>query len=52
MPAPHIALTLALYCTLYGGLLVAYVAVMRHLAEKPEASLLPAGRSLPSRAFA
>jgi cytochrome d ubiquinol oxidase subunit I len=52
VPAPHIALTLALYCTLYGGLLVAYVAVMRHLAEKPEASLLPAGRSLPSRAFA
>jgi cytochrome bd ubiquinol oxidase subunit I len=52
VPAPHIALTLALYCTLYLGLLVAYVAVVRHLAEKPEASLLPAGRALPSRAFA
>jgi cytochrome d ubiquinol oxidase subunit I len=52
VPAPHIALTLALYCTLYGALLVAYVAVLRHLAEKPEASLLPAGRPLPSRAFA
>ncbi len=52
VPAPHIALTLALYCTLYGALLVAYVAVVRHLAEKPEASLLPTGRALPSRAFA
>ena len=52
VPAPHIALTLALYCTLYAALLLAYVAVVRHLAEKPEASLLPAGRALPSRAFA
>ena len=52
VPAPHIAMTLALYCTLYGALLVAYVAVVRHLAEKPEESLLPAGRALPSRAFA
>ncbi|MDH4390977.1 MAG: cytochrome ubiquinol oxidase subunit I [Aquabacterium sp.] len=52
VPAPHIALTLALYCTLYLGLLVAYVGVVRHLAEKPESALLPAGRPLPSRAFA
>ena len=34
-PAANIALTLALYCTLYLALLVAYVAVIRHLAEKP-----------------
>lgn len=34
-PAGNIALTLALYCTLYLALLVAYVAVIRHLAEKP-----------------
>ena len=49
---PISRLTLALYCSLYRGLLVAYVAVVRHLAEKPEASLVPAGRALPSRAFA
>ena len=52
VPAPQIALTLALYCTLYLGLLVAYVGVVRHLAEKPESALMPAGRPLPSRAFA
>jgi cytochrome d ubiquinol oxidase subunit I len=34
-PPGHIAFTLALYCTLYLALLVAYVAVIRHLAEKP-----------------
>ncbi len=52
VPSAHIALTLALYVTLYAGLLVAYVGVVRRLAEKPEAALLPPGRALPSRAFA
>lgn len=35
VPAPMIALTLTLYVTLYAGLIVAYVAVLRHLAEHP-----------------
>jgi cytochrome bd ubiquinol oxidase subunit I len=35
VPAPHIALTLALYCTVYAALLVAYVSVVKHMAEKP-----------------
>jgi cytochrome d ubiquinol oxidase subunit I len=34
VPAPHIALTLAAYLTLYVALIVAYVAVLRYLAEK------------------
>jgi cytochrome bd ubiquinol oxidase subunit I len=35
VPAPMIALTLALYATVYLALIVAYVAVVRHMAEKP-----------------
>jgi len=35
-PASMIALTLTLYVTLYAALIVAYVAVLKHLAEKPE----------------
>jgi len=35
VPAPHIALTLALYLTVYTALLLAYVAVVKHMAEKP-----------------
>ena len=34
-PAPHIALTLAAYVTTYLLLIVAYVAVLRYLAEHP-----------------
>ncbi|WP_114973922.1 cytochrome ubiquinol oxidase subunit I [Rhodoferax ferrireducens] len=34
VPAPHIALTLALYLTLYLGLLSAYISVVFHLAKK------------------
>lgn len=34
-PAPAIALTLAAYLTLYAALLVAYVAVVKYMAEKP-----------------
>jgi cytochrome d ubiquinol oxidase subunit I len=33
--APLIALTLALYATVYLGLIVAYVGVIRYMAEKP-----------------
>jgi cytochrome bd ubiquinol oxidase subunit I len=35
VPPGNIAFTLALYCTLYVALLVAYVSVIKHLAEKP-----------------
>ena len=34
-PAPMIALTLALYVTVYLALIVAYVAVVKYMAEKP-----------------
>jgi cytochrome bd ubiquinol oxidase subunit I len=36
VPSSSIALTLALYVTVYLALLVAYVGVIRYLAEKPE----------------
>ena len=39
VPAPMIALTLALYVTVYFALLVAYVAVVKYMAEKPEDGL-------------
>ena len=35
VPAPMIALTLALYVTVYLALIVAYVAVVKHMAGKP-----------------
>ena len=35
VPAPTIALSLALYLVMYAGLLVAYVAVLKYMAEKP-----------------
>ena len=35
VPSPYIAFTLALYLTVYAALLVAYVSVMKHMAEKP-----------------
>jgi cytochrome bd ubiquinol oxidase subunit I len=35
VPSPYIAFTLALYCTVYIALLVAYVSVIKHMAEKP-----------------
>lgn len=35
-PAPMVALTLALYVTLYLALIGAYVAVLKYMAEKPE----------------
>ncbi len=36
MPAPTIALSLALYVTLYLALMVAYVGVLKYMAEKTE----------------
>ena len=35
VPSPMIALTLTLYVTLYLALIVAYVAVLKYMAEKP-----------------
>ena len=35
VPSAHIAFTLAMYLTVYLALLVAYVSVVRHMAEKP-----------------
>ena len=39
-PSAHIALTLAAYVTVYLALIVAYVHVLRHLAQKPIDELL------------
>jgi cytochrome d ubiquinol oxidase subunit I len=36
VPAPSIALTLALYVCVYGALVLAYVGVLKYMAEKPE----------------
>ena len=41
VPSPMIALTLALYVTVYAALIVAYIGVVKHMAEKP-AELPPA----------
>jgi cytochrome d ubiquinol oxidase subunit I len=52
VPGPMIALSLALYVTVYLALIVAYISVVRHMAEKPDAVLnapgavnMPAGRT-------
>ncbi|MBC7954994.1 MAG: cytochrome ubiquinol oxidase subunit I [Cytophagales bacterium] len=39
VPSSMIALTLTLYVTLYLALIVAYIAVLKYMAEKPEAAL-------------
>jgi cytochrome bd ubiquinol oxidase subunit I len=45
VPAPMIALTLALYVTVYLALIVAYVGVVKYMAEKPvEMHLAPKPR--------
>ena len=36
VPAPQIGFTLALYLTVYALLLLAYVSVIKHMAEKSE----------------
>ena len=44
VPAPMIALSLALYMTVYGALIVAYVAVLKYMSEKPvEMPVAPTG---------
>jgi cytochrome d ubiquinol oxidase subunit I len=52
VPPAQIALTLSLYVTTYVALLLAYVGVVRQLAEKPESALLPPPQPVPSRVFA
>jgi cytochrome d ubiquinol oxidase subunit I len=55
VPSPMIAFTLTLYVTVYLALIVAYVSVLRHMAEKPVAMPAPAAppvRALPARAEA
>lgn len=44
-PAPMIALTFAGYVIVYSSLLIAYVAVIKRMAEKPADSLRPPGGS-------
>jgi cytochrome bd ubiquinol oxidase subunit I len=45
-PAPHIALTFAAYTSLYALLIVAYVSVLKYLAEHPDdAATKPPGYS-------
>jgi cytochrome bd ubiquinol oxidase subunit I len=46
VPSPMIALTLALYVTVYLALIVAYVAVLKHMAEKPDPMPEPGGAPL------
>jgi cytochrome d ubiquinol oxidase subunit I len=43
VPSPMIALTLTLYVTVYLALLVAYIGVLRHMAEKPVDLPAPVG---------
>jgi cytochrome d ubiquinol oxidase subunit I len=50
-PSPYIALTLAMYLALYGALTIAYVAVLRYMAEKPESALMAPHAPVHSRAF-
>jgi cytochrome d ubiquinol oxidase subunit I len=45
-PAPHVALTLAAYVTVYLALIVAYIGVLKHMAEKPIEALTPEPRAL------
>ena len=40
-PSAMIGLTLALYVTLYFALIVAYVTVLKYMAEKPEETMAP-----------
>ncbi|MDE2298589.1 MAG: cytochrome ubiquinol oxidase subunit I, partial [Burkholderiales bacterium] len=47
--APMIGLTLALYVTLYLALIVAYVSVLKYMAEKPDEPLDPDARDTNAR---
>ncbi|MBT9490005.1 MAG: cytochrome ubiquinol oxidase subunit I [Rubrivivax sp.] len=50
VPSPMIAATLALYLTVYAALIVAFVAVVRHMAEKPDAE--PTSKPMMARSAA
>jgi cytochrome bd ubiquinol oxidase subunit I len=50
VPGAHIALTFAVYLTLYLALTVAYVAVLKYMAEKPESTDPAAPAPLPQQA--
>ena len=52
VPSSMIALTLALYVTMYLALIVAYVAVLKYMAEKPEEALASEPTGSPSLAAA
>ena len=41
VPSAMMGLTLAMYITLYLALIVAYVSVLKYMAEKPEEAMLP-----------
>jgi cytochrome bd ubiquinol oxidase subunit I len=43
VPSPMIALTLAMYVTVYLALIVAYVGVVKYMAEKPADEALSPG---------
>jgi cytochrome d ubiquinol oxidase subunit I len=49
VPGPLIALTLAMYLTLYAALIVAYISVVFYLARKAGDSKLPAPAALEPR---
>jgi len=48
VPAPMIALTLTLYVTVYLALIVAYVGVLKYMAEKPDAPDAPEPGAVPA----
>ncbi len=48
VPAPMIALTLTLYVTVYLALIVAYVGVLKYMAEKPDAPDAPEPGTVPA----
>jgi cytochrome d ubiquinol oxidase subunit I len=48
VPAPMIALTLALYVTVYLALIVAYIGVLKYMAEKPDAPDAPEPGAVPA----
>jgi cytochrome bd-type quinol oxidase subunit 1 len=51
VPGSMIALTLTLYVTVYLALIVAYIGVLKYMAEKPDDSVAdePAPVALPAR---
>ena len=52
VPSSMIGLTLALYVTMYLALIVAYVGVLKYMAEKPEEALATEPTGSPSLAAA